>query len=181
MSGKVLFYRCEPSEKIEAWLSKHNFEILLLNKKVHVEDVKGHEATHVVIDIDKCDDAFEACRNINVKLPSINIIAQSYNDSLEDKFKEVGVNTFLLKKPVEYEVTLAFSPRNRKGSSPLTEREEEVLKLISLGHTNKNVAELLDVTEKTVEAHRSRIFRKMGASNIADLILLSVKSGLIEV
>lgn len=55
----------------------------------------------------------------------------------------------------------------------LTSREKEVFNLIVAGHTNKIIAEMLMVTDKTIEAHRSRIMHKLKARALADLIALN--------
>ena len=53
--------------------------------------------------------------------------------------------------------------------SPLTPREREVLGLLASGHTNKQVAERLVVSVRTVEAHRANIQAKLGCSGRAEL------------
>src|SRR3989337_1664311 len=48
------------------------------------------------------------------------------------------------------------------GSDELTSREQEVVKLVAEAHTNKEIAEILHLSEKTVENHRSNAMRKLG-------------------
>jgi len=55
----------------------------------------------------------------------------------------------------------------------LTEREREVLALVVAGDTNKAIARTLDISTKTVEAHRAKVMRKMGASSLAELVRLA--------
>ncbi|MEY2632364.1 MAG: hypothetical protein RIR00_1018 [Pseudomonadota bacterium] len=54
----------------------------------------------------------------------------------------------------------------------LTPREVEVLNLIVQGHTNKEMARLLDISVKTVESHRARIMEKMKVESLAELCLV---------
>ena len=54
----------------------------------------------------------------------------------------------------------------------LTEREREVLDLLVLGHANKDVAQKLSISFRTVEIHRSRVLAKMEARSIAELVRL---------
>ena len=63
----------------------------------------------------------------------------------------------------------------------LTEREQEVLRLIALGLTNKKIAEKLVISVKTVDTHRTRILQKLGAHTAADLVRYAIKIGLIEI
>lgn len=60
----------------------------------------------------------------------------------------------------------------------LTPRESEVLWLIVAGRTNKEIAALLDLSNRTVETHRGRIMAKTGARTLADLIALTQQSRL---
>lgn len=53
----------------------------------------------------------------------------------------------------------------------LTQREHEVLNLIVQGYTNKQVAQSLDISVKTVETHRARVMEKMRADSLAELCL----------
>lgn len=54
--------------------------------------------------------------------------------------------------------------------SGLTGRENDVLKLIVSGHTNKSAAAQLGISDRTVEVHRMRILRKLGLRNTTELI-----------
>lgn len=56
----------------------------------------------------------------------------------------------------------------------LTPREKEVFKLLGKGLSNKIVAPMLGVTERTIEAHRARILRKMKAKNLVHLLYLLI-------
>lgn len=59
-------------------------------------------------------------------------------------------------------------------------RELEVLWHISLGKTTKEIAAALFVSENTVEAHRRSLFQKLGAVNVADLVIKSVDRGYLK-
>jgi DNA-binding NarL/FixJ family response regulator len=52
----------------------------------------------------------------------------------------------------------------------LTAREQEVLRLIWGGHTNRSIAEQLKISVKTAEAHRSNMMKKLRVSNTAQLL-----------
>jgi FixJ family two-component response regulator len=65
----------------------------------------------------------------------------------------------------------------RGRSASLTEREREVMKLIVGGNLNKEIADQLGISVKTVEVHRSRVMDKMAARTVADLVQFSVVLG----
>lgn len=54
--------------------------------------------------------------------------------------------------------------------SQLTQREQQVCRLVAQGHTNRQIATALTISEKTVEAHRAQVMRKMEAGSMAELI-----------
>lgn len=55
----------------------------------------------------------------------------------------------------------------------LTDREYEVMSLVVSGLANKQIAHRLDLSEKTIEAHRSHVMKKVGASSVAELVRIS--------
>jgi DNA-binding NarL/FixJ family response regulator len=68
----------------------------------------------------------------------------------------------------------------RVEADPLTPRETEVVKLIAESHTSKEIAELLVISEKTVERHRSNILEKLGARDRVALTRYAIRRGLVE-
>ena len=54
----------------------------------------------------------------------------------------------------------------------LTAREQEVMEMVVEGNSNKNMAEKMRLSPKTIEVHRARVMRKMGASSLAELVRL---------
>jgi RNA polymerase sigma factor (sigma-70 family) len=59
----------------------------------------------------------------------------------------------------------------------LTQREREVLDLVVAGRMNREIAEALDISIKTVEAHRARIMEKLGVSSLAELVQARLAAG----
>jgi DNA-binding NarL/FixJ family response regulator len=62
----------------------------------------------------------------------------------------------------------------------LTPREDEVLKLIAEGHSSRDIADLLTISLKTVERHRSNILQKLGMRDRTELTRYAIRAGLIE-
>ncbi|MGJ5817848.1 response regulator [Paludibaculum fermentans] len=120
---------------------------------------------------------------------------------------ECGARGFLLKDNAEEDLVRAirivasgkpfFSPaiaqalledymrnlqqRNLQDSySLLTDREREILQLLAEGRSNKDVANLLDLSVYTVETHRTRIMQKLNLHNTAELVLYAVRKKIIS-
>lgn len=64
--------------------------------------------------------------------------------------------------------------------SPLTLRQQEILTLISNGYATKEIAQQLNISIKTVEAHRANIMDRLGIYDVAGLVRYALKTGLIE-
>jgi len=82
----------------------------------------------------------------------------------------------------------AKSPRAESGqrgssvppSGPLSRRELQVLTLIAQGNTNKQIAEQLGISVRTVETHRERVMRKLNAQGTAALTKWAISLGLVH-
>ena len=63
---------------------------------------------------------------------------------------------------------------------PLTPREQQIVKLIAESHTNRQIAEVLTISEKTVETHRANILEKLGMRDRVELTRYAIRRGLVE-
>ena len=61
----------------------------------------------------------------------------------------------------------------------LTDREREILCLVAVGKTSKEISHLLSVSQNTVETHRARCMTKLGVHNTAELVLYAIRKGLV--
>ncbi len=70
-----------------------------------------------------------------------------------------------------------WSGRTRSPSRPaqLSRREGQIAQCVALGFTNRDIARSLEITEKTVEKHLTRIFAKLGLKSRAQLAIAVVK------
>ena len=73
-----------------------------------------------------------------------------------------------------------FIDRGEQPGDELTPREQEVVKLIAEAHTNKEIAEILHLSEKTVESHRGRVLQKLGMRDRVELVRYAIRRGLVE-
>ena len=63
----------------------------------------------------------------------------------------------------------------------LTEREVEVLKLLAVGMYNKEVAESLEISERTVKNHVSNIFKKLDVTDRTQAAVFAIRNGLVNI
>lgn len=71
------------------------------------------------------------------------------------------------------------NPPSVKKAKQLSEREREVLRLLALGHTNQEIADMLCVSVKTVETYRARLMEKLNMHRRAELVRYAVENGIV--
>lgn len=95
-------------------------------------------------------------------------------DFLQKPFAEAQIKNIL--ERLEEKAYQGYNNQNRDILlKKLTVREQEVLAQILNGLINKQIAEVLNVSVKTVEAHRSNIMNKLQANTVADLVKLAIE------
>lgn len=147
------------------------------------------------------DDGLSLIRRVKQKYPAIKIIVLSMHEEahlIKEVLKE-GVDGYLLKKDSHQELINAVRAvkegkvylssdvnamlmrglHHNEEQRLLTDREREILKLISKEYTNRMIAEELYISERTVETHRKNIFRKTGTNNLVGLIKFAYANNLI--
>ncbi len=149
----------------------------------------------------------ELTQKIKEKYPDINVITLSmYDDAAHImEMVEAGVSGYLLKNvndkelveaikqvkngkmyfssEVSEKITNLVIQQQKKLEQPqqpkLTDRELEVLKLIAEEHNNAEIADILFISERTVETHRKNMLRKTGNKTIVGLIKFALEQELI--
>lgn len=151
----------------------------------------------------------DAIREIKKRLPEIKIIALTVHKTEEYILAtlQAGANGYVLKDATHAELMIAIkgvlsgktflSPgvsekvidgylEGRKGLKTqsswdtLSPREREVLKLIAEGKKNREIAEFLYLSLKTVEKHRSNLMKKLDLHNAAALTAFAIEKGIVS-
>jgi DNA-binding NarL/FixJ family response regulator len=160
-----------------------------------------------VLDLEMAElDGMEATRGIKKNCPEVEVLIFTMHDSdyLIREVLAAGARAFVLKsegggKLVEaIDAVLEHKPffaaraaetllqsivKNRTAGNepvPLTNREYEVVRLLSSGKSNKETAAMLGISVKTVETHRARIMRKLEFNSVAELVRYAVRERLIK-
>ncbi|MHB1406586.1 MAG: response regulator [Desulfitobacteriaceae bacterium] len=151
----------------------------------------------------------ECIRNLLTEQPDLKILVLTMHDD-EEYLKAViqaGAQGYVLKKAADVELlsairtvsrgemfiypsmatALLYQMVNPQVSSPalkkakqLSEREREVLRLLALGHTNQEIADMLCVSVKTVETYRARLMEKLNMHKRAELVRYAVENGIVS-
>lgn len=107
---------------------------------------------------------------------SVTAIRRGALDFIEKPFSNIDLleiinEAFLLVDSKESDTARSIAIKKRYVT--LTPREQEVMKHIVKGTKNKTLAELLNVSKRTVEVHRSRVMTKMRADSLPDLVRMA--------
>jgi two-component system response regulator NreC len=86
----------------------------------------------------------------------------------------------ITKRLVEDYLRRVETGQERDSFNGLTEREREVLQLVAEGHPNRDIAEILNVSIRTVQNHRAHIMEKLGMHDRGELIKYAIQKGIIE-
>jgi DNA-binding NarL/FixJ family response regulator len=149
---------------------------------------------------------FEAARQLRKLLPGTVLIflSQHLSPAYLNTALQIGVSGYVLKTETTTELQDAlaaalkgqvyisprFDPslldnlRSRSGgftnqTSGLTDRQREILQLIVDGRANKEIADRLNLSIKTVEFHRAKIMAKLGARSAAELTRIAMQQGIL--
>jgi NarL family two-component system response regulator LiaR len=93
---------------------------------------------------------------------------------------ESVLDSEVTRKLVQRLASLSKSPEDREASGQLTSREIEILKWAARGLSNKELSEKLFISLRTVKAHMTNIFNKLGCSSRTDAIIKGLKQGYID-
>lgn len=148
----------------------------------------------------------EAARQIIKALPRTEVLILSMHSSepLVRGALEAGVRGYVLKSDasrdlvsgvhalVEHKPFLSpgvsgivldrylRTPEKESSLDSLTSREREILKLLAEGKSNKEVAAALNISVKTVEAHRANLMHKLNLSSLSDLVHYAIRNEIVE-
>ncbi|HKE79305.1 MAG TPA: response regulator transcription factor [Solirubrobacteraceae bacterium] len=150
----------------------------------------------------------QATSEIARAAPGVRVLILSMHDNEQYFFEalRVGASGYVLKSAVDRDLvegcraTMRGEPffyagaikalirdhldRARQGEplsdDPLTPRESQVVKLIAEGHTSREIADLLVISERTVERHRENILQKLHMRDRVELTRYAIRRGLIE-
>jgi DNA-binding NarL/FixJ family response regulator len=160
----------------------------------------------VVLDLSMPElNGIEACRVIKKTLSNTEVLIYTLHETeqLIRKALTAGARGFVLKSDAEVKLVEAIDALSRhkpflnskasetllesfiknadesEEDSVLTSREREIVQLLTEGKTNKEVASLLSISVRTVEAHRAAVMNKLGINSLAELVHYAIRNNII--
>lgn len=153
----------------------------------------------------------EATKQIKKRDQEVKVLVLTMHDNEEYLFRvlQAGAAGYVLKKAADSDLVNAihvvargdcflypsaakmvvedYLEKLKSGTEPtstfdtLTEREREILKLVAEGYTNREIAESLFISVKTVETHKANIMEKLNLHKRAELVRYAIRKGILQV
>lgn len=149
----------------------------------------------------------QTARELHARRPDVRILMLSMHANEQYFFEAIrsGASGYVLKSAVDRDLVEACRATMRgepfiypgtlqtvlrdyvteaaqgdEPDNPLSPRETEVVKLIAEGHSTREIAEVLVISEKTVDRHRANVLSKLGMRNRVDITRYAIRRGLSE-
>jgi DNA-binding NarL/FixJ family response regulator len=149
----------------------------------------------------------QATRELQQRRPDLRVLILSMHESEQYLYEALraGASGYVVKRVADRDLVEAcratirgepflypgavtalvndYLRRARNGGEPrdpLTPREAEVIKLVAESYTNRQIAEALVISEKTVDRHRTNILEKLGMRDRVELTRYAIRNGLVE-
>ncbi len=174
-----------------------------------IEQARRHPVDIAILDIAMPRlTGLQAARELARLRPDLRILILTMYDNEQYFFEalKAGANGYVLKSVADRDLVEAcraamrdepflypgavtalirnYLDRARQGDGiparVITDREEEILKLVAEGHSSKEIADLLVISIKTVERHRANLLQKLGLRDRLELTRYAIRAGLIE-
>jgi two-component system, NarL family, response regulator NreC len=101
-------------------------------------------------------------------------------DDLISAIRAVVRGEMYLSPGISASVVDAYLHKTDEPHDPLTLRERQILQLVAEGNSTKDIANLLNISFKTAESHRSRTMKKLDIHDVAGLVRYAISRGLIQ-
>ncbi len=149
-------------------------------------------------------DGITATRVIKREFPAVKVVALTiYEDEQVVEMVKAGVSAYVLKDVAGAELIdtlykvmdgeVVIHPRvanrlirelskaeNKNTALKLTRREKDVLDLLVGGNSNKDIADMMFISEKTVKNHLTSIFKKLGVKDRTQAVVFAIKNNLVD-
>ncbi len=172
------------------------------NGKELLRILKTNNADVILMDINMPEmDGIEATKKALEKYPDSEVIALTMHEEIGyfNRMIDAGAKGFLLKKTNkeqleaalktvfygetyfadEFVISTKTKNKIKKTDVKISDREKDVLKLISKGFSNADIADKLKLSKRTVDGHKSRLFDKTATVNAPNLVMFAIKNDLI--
>lgn len=173
-----------------------------------INKLRSAKPDMILLDINMSDmDGIETLKELNHRKHRPKVIMLTVHNEIEYLIKvlDLGVEGYILKDSSSKELIRAIRfvyngerfiqpslipllnskliarDMDREKMDSLTNREMEILKLVALGHFNKDIASILSITERTVKNHLTSVFQKIDCADRTQAAIFCIRNGVVSV
>ena len=173
-----------------------------------INKLRSAKPDMILLDINMSDmDGIETLKELNHRKHRPKVIMLTVHNEIEYLIRvlELGVEGYILKDSSSKELIRAIRfvyngerfiqpslipllnskliarDMDREKMDSLTNREMEILKLVALGHFNKDIASILSITERTVKNHLTSVFQKIDCADRTQAAIFCIRNGVVSV
>jgi DNA-binding NarL/FixJ family response regulator len=180
------------------------------NGREAVELVRTLHPDVIILDLSMPDmNGLEATRRIVEESPQteVLVLTMHHSEQLAREVLQAGARGYLLKSDADQNLIAAVDSLSQhkpfltstvtefvldgymqltdrfeedNGAAMVTPREREIIQLIAEGHSSKQTATALDVSVKTIDAHRANIMRKLRLRSVSDLVRYAIRNKIVQ-
>lgn len=146
----------------------------------------------------------DIARRLKAEFPTVKILVLSVDTSVHTikELLDIGIEGFISKNAPNEEVLHAINAiaggqsyfgqdvdsiiqqvivAQQDNKAMFTDRELEIIQLSCQGKLGKEIADIMNISLRTVDTHKTNIFRKVGIDNGVELVLYAIKNGIVEI
>lgn len=166
-------WRCERTTNLDMALNKlqsGGYDLILLRLRANRATSKQH---------------LQRLHKVAPQVPILGLVDIKEDKALATVGELIANHTASLAKSafpalVYAQLLPAHNSKGEQGLQKLTPRERQILKLIAEGRSTKEVSDLLFISVKTGETHRTNLMRKLGIRSVSHLVRYAIRHGIIE-
>ena len=170
---------CELAQKLQPNVAVLDLAMPLLNGLDAIGEIRRVSPNTVTILLTMYTDRPYVLQALQAGAKGYVLKTQAADD-LVRAIQEVRRGAVYLSPGVAVGLVDAYPANDEESRKPLTARERQILQLVAEGKTTKAIAELLGISFKTAESHRTRIMKKTDIHETAGLVRYAVRRGLIQ-
>lgn len=173
-------------QEAEKWLSHHSFDLYILD--LELPDVSGFDLINRIREKDAKariivntmrDEIWNVSRLLQMDIFSVILKSSNIQEVKQAILTVLSGKRYFCSHFEQLQRKLKNTDTGQFPNDVLTTREMDVLHAIADGLNTNEIAELLHLSDNTIESHRKRLMLKLSARNAVDLVMIAISKGII--
>lgn len=180
------FCTASSGQEAEKWISCQSFDLYILDLKLPdisgfdlIDRIREKDAKPRIIVNTMHDEIWNANRLLQMDVSSVILKSSNIQEVKQAILTVLSGKRYFCNRFEQLQRKLKNSDSGMFPNDVLTTREMDVLHAIADGLNTNEIAELLHLSDNTIESHRKRLMLKLSARNAVDLVMIAISKGII--